>query len=158
MRDWWSKKISGPLMAELNKGTDPRLLARAAAVGAVTAIFPVLGITSFLGVLIGLTLKLNQVALIAVNYLFYPLQWVLIPVYIRLGERIFGLGSIPLDPTVWRTLFNESPRLFFTQFGQSIGAGVLAWLVSAPFLLIALERFVFFPIFKRLERSKPAQP
>ncbi len=140
-------------MAELAKGTDPKRLARAAAVGAVSAVFPVLGVTSFLGALVGLAWKLNQVALIAVNYLFYPLQWILIPVYIRIGEKIFVLESIPLDPIVWKTQFSESPKLFFTHFGQSIGAGVLAWLVTAPIALVILERWVFYPIFKRLERS-----
>jgi uncharacterized protein (DUF2062 family) len=74
----------------------PGLLARALAAGLVCGLFPSLGATTMLCVLVGAVFGLNQIALQTANYLAYPLQLLLLIPFFQGGAALFGI-EVPVD-------------------------------------------------------------
>eukprot|EP01034_Spumella_vulgaris_P003768 gene3768-4823_t len=65
--------VLGPVLAQLRQGITPEKIALTAALGAVIAVFPILGSTTVLCGLVAWGLRLNQPIIQLVNYLCYPL-------------------------------------------------------------------------------------
>jgi uncharacterized protein (DUF2062 family) len=67
--------------------------------GTVIGVFPVLGSTTVLCLLLAMVLRLNLVAIQVLNWVVYPLQIALILPFIQLGQRLFSdaLIEISLD-------------------------------------------------------------
>jgi hypothetical protein len=66
------------------------------------------------------------------NYLFYAPQLALIPVFIRLGEKMAGAKPIQIDLAVMKDLFMQDPGQFLRDFGMAGVHGILAWAVLLP--------------------------
>ena len=95
--------------------------------------------------------ELNQPIIQVVNYLIYPLQLVLILVFVRIGE--FMVRATPVSfsiPELFRK-FHESPREFFRQFGMTGVHGIIGWLLVAPFVAAGL--YFLLPLMKKLARG-----
>jgi uncharacterized protein (DUF2062 family) len=84
LRAFFTDRILKPILDQLKKGADPDRLSLAATMGALIGVIPVLGISTGLGVAVGAILRLNHVVLQAINYLVYPLQLLLFPVFLLL--------------------------------------------------------------------------
>lgn len=157
MKVFLKKRIVDPLKGQLTQGTTPTLLALSCALGVTLGVFPLLGTTTALCLLVGLALKLNQPAIQAVNYLIYPVQIALVAVYVRLGEALFGAQPVPLTPTTLLQEFSAGPSAFLTKYGMAGFYGVTAWAISAPLLIAAL----YFPlkkIFEKMKRTMATRP
>ena len=140
------------ILAQLKQGITPQKISLTLALGMALGIFPILGATTLLCFLFGLWLKLNQPIIQVVNYLIYPLQLVLILVFVRIGE--FMVRATPVSfsiPELFRK-FHESPREFFRQFGMTGVHGIIGWLLVAPFVAAGLY-FLFLPLMKKLARG-----
>ncbi len=74
MRAFFRRRIVEPLLALLKQGLSPERLALSVGFGIMIGIFPMLGSTTFLCILVGFALGLNQPALQIVNHSMYPLQ------------------------------------------------------------------------------------
>ena len=94
---FWRRWIVEPLLAQLRQGITAEKLALTIAIGAMAGTFPVLGSTTILCLSLGAILRLNQPTLQVVNHTCYPLQLLLIPVFIRIGEHMFGAVPIPFS-------------------------------------------------------------
>ena len=74
IRFYFNQKLARPLVGFLKQGITPRKLALTVALGFVIGLFPSLGITSILCILLALILRLNVPAILLINFFAYPLQ------------------------------------------------------------------------------------
>ena len=152
-KSFWRRRVLDVILAQLKQGITPQKISLTLALGMALGIFPILGATTLLCFLFGLWLKLNQPIIQVVNYLIYPLQLVLILVFVRIGE--FMVRATPVSfsiPELFRK-FDESPANFFREFGLTGLHGIIAWLVIAPFFA-ALIYFLLLPPLKKLAVMK----
>jgi uncharacterized protein (DUF2062 family) len=131
-RPLWRTWITDPVLAQLRQGITPEKIGLTIALGAALGIFPVLGSTTLLCAAAGLALRLNQPILQLVNYLVYPLQLAMIPVFIRLGERIYGAPPLPFSISWMMEKFRAAPAHFLREFTMTLAHGITAWLLLAP--------------------------
>ena len=154
-RRFWKLRIVDPLVAQLTQGVTPHHLALSCAMGCTVGIFPVLGSTTLLCFIAGVVLKLNQPALQSVNYLVYPIQLGLFPVFIRMGEKLFGASPITFSPLQLTQEFMRSPMPFLSKYGAAGWHGIVIWMCIAPFLASG----IYFPcssIFKKIIKARHA--
>lgn len=131
MSTFFHTRITDPIKALLQQGLLPQSLALCLASGFVLGFFPVFGITTILCIFVASALKLNQVAIQVANYCGYPLQFILFIPFIRLGELLFGLDRVSIDPLVIFDLAKSDFSLFLELYGTAVSAACAAWLVVA---------------------------
>lgn len=156
-RGFWQRRVVDPIMQQLTQGVTPKRVTFTLGVGTVCSLFPFLGFTSLLNLGVGIALKLNQPILQVLNQLLGPIQLLLILVYVRMGEFIWGATGHQFSITEMVTSFAE---LSFVEFLQTFGwAGIhafSAWILTAP-LLFALVYFPLRPVIERLAQLKPSK-
>ena len=145
--------ILEPIQKQLKQGITPHKLSLTVSIGIAIALFPIIGTTTALCLLLGYALKLNHPILQAINYLLYPLQIALVLVFIRLGEWLFSAPPISLSPLQLKDEFMQDPGEFLRNFGATGFHAVIAWALIAPFFAAAMYA-IFFPIFKRSLKTK----
>jgi len=127
-REYFSRARSW-LLRRCDRETIPATIAT----GVVCGLFPFLGLTTVLTGCVGAVRRMNHVVLQTVNQLLGPLQVVMIPVYVRLGEWIWrepeSIFSIDRMLTVWR---EASIAEFLVEFGWAGIHALTAWIVSMP--------------------------
>jgi uncharacterized protein (DUF2062 family) len=84
------RRIVVPILDLLRQGITPEKIALSIALGITLGVTPVLGSTSLLCFLAAALLGLNLPAIQLVNYFVYPLQFVLLIPFIRMGEWLFA--------------------------------------------------------------------
>lgn len=131
------RRLLAPLAAQLTQGVSPEVLARTLAVGAGCSMFPFLGTTSLLNLVVGLGLRMNQPVLQTLNQVLGPVHLVMIVVYVRVGERLVGAtGSDRFSVVEVVTAFRDlSLGDFFARFGRAGLHALLAWGVTLPLLV-----------------------
>ena len=67
------------------------------AIGIVIGINPLLGSTTLLALALTPVFRLNIVASQLGNHIMYPFEWLLFPVFIRLGILLFRTPGLPLE-------------------------------------------------------------
>lgn len=127
-------------------------MALSGAVGLAVGVFPVLGVTTVVGLIFGFLFRLNHIALQVVNYGAQGLQILMIPVYMRFGDLMFGVEPLSFVPAEMKHDLLKDPKLFWFKFSGSMGRGVVLWLLTLP-VLIAFSYICFLPIFKALRKS-----
>ena len=152
MKNFFKEKLISPLLAQLKQGASPEGLALTCALGASLAIIPVLGSTTLLCLGVGFFLKLNQPALQVVNYLLYPVQLILLPVFLSLGARLTSSEPILFNLKLFSAEFQASPLHFLQKYGMVGLHAVLVWALIAPLL-----SFILYYLFKLLfSKMRPA--
>lgn len=154
---FWRRRVLLPIRSQLTQGASPAALSRAVACGVVCGVFPILGTTGIVATAAGWALRLNQAVIHSLHWLLYPLHLLLIPVYIRAGERLFGAEPIPFSIPEALKLFLRSPSAFFGEFGMSCVHCIAAWAVSSPPIAILVACSVH-PLIRRLASQLPAAP
>ncbi len=146
---FWQRRVLAPIRTLLTQGVAPDQIAATLGVGAACALFPFLGATSLLNLVVGLALRMNQPILQALNQLLGPLQLVLILVYVRAGEVLWGsTGQKFTIAEMIRAFREQSFGDFLQQFGWAGIHALTAWAVSAP-LIVVLVYFAFRPMLRR---------
>jgi len=92
----FQRRVITPLIDLLRVGCSPRRLAWSLAFGIVIGINPLLGSTTIVSLVLACILRLNLVASQIANHVVYPLQLALFLLFIKLGDRIFHTGKLPL--------------------------------------------------------------
>ena len=126
----------------LRQGISPRRLALTLALGFVVGCIPVVGLPTALCALIALAFRLNQPAIQAANYLAMPFQVALIVPLVRLGEKLFPIGTreglnvaaLTHSPA---QMLTHSPRVAL-QVGGMAGQALFAWLLLAVPVVVLL--------------------
>jgi hypothetical protein len=155
--DLFKTKVVKPLKDQLTQGADPRGLAQSAAVGAIMGIIPYLGISTGICLVIAAKWKLNQVVVQVFNYIVYPLQFLLIPVFMSLGAKLTGAPAILFDVSFVVAQAKIYPGAVLEEYGIIWLKAGIPWLLSAPvlyFMLVPIGEFVFARILRK--KSTPA--
>jgi uncharacterized protein (DUF2062 family) len=148
MGGWFKRKAVDPLLDLLKQGLSPGKLAQCVAFGVAIAVFPALGTTTVIAAGAALAFRLNMVAIQTVNYLAYPLQFVLLLPFFRAGEWLFGAEPLSLGVADVATLVGEHPLDAIGQLWTVTWHAAVAWgalsVVVVPLLTLALT-----PVFKK---------
>lgn len=91
------RRLYDPLLQLLRFGATPDRLAWSIAAGLVIGVNPLLGSTTLLALAAASLLRLNLVASQLGNHVVYPLELLLFPVFIRLGNALFRTPGLPLS-------------------------------------------------------------
>ena len=130
----WKRWVVKPVMAQLTQGTEPRQIAKAAAVGVTFGVFPLLGTTFLMTMLVGVPMRLNQVILNLARELVYPLHLASVLLFIKAGEWLFSVPPTRLSISLLIERFEAGPGKFFADFGMLAVYGVCVWALIAPVL------------------------
>jgi uncharacterized protein (DUF2062 family) len=149
---WWRRWLVAPVVAQLTGGASLDRVAWTIALGMVVGIFPIMGTTTLVCLIVGWPLRLNQPVLHVFRVVVYPLHLALILVFIRMGERLYGVPLISLSIPELVAKFKEAPMNFVREFGMAACHGVSAWLLIAP-LAAWLIKLAAMPILRRLSAS-----
>jgi uncharacterized protein (DUF2062 family) len=86
-----------PVMGLLRRGADPDMLAWSLALGVVVGVNPLLGSTTLVVLALAAVFRLNIVASQVGNHAVYPLEILLFPVFIKVGDLVFRTEKLPLE-------------------------------------------------------------
>lgn len=154
-QSFWQRRLVGPIKQQLTQGVTPRKIAATLGVGTVCSLFPFLGFTSLLNLGVGIVWRLNQPILQVLNQLLGPVQLIMILVYVKGGEIVWGATGDPFSVTEMLTSFAELSLLeFLAKFGWAGVHAFTAWILTAP-LLFAVVTFSLRPVITRLARLRP---
>ena len=140
-------------MAQLTQGLTPEKIALTIAVGSSIAMFPLLGTTTLMCLLVGVFMKLNQPIIQAVNYACTPIHIPFIYYSFKWGEKLFGVAHSRLEMKVMRRLFAEDPIQFARDYGQAAFHAVVVWAILVPFWGVAIY-YIARPILREIARVK----
>jgi uncharacterized protein (DUF2062 family) len=152
-RTFWQRRVIDPVVAQLTQGITPEKIALTIAVGSALALFPILGTTTLLCFVAGITLRLNQPIIQAVNALCTPLHIPLIYAFVRAGEWLFAAPHHPLKIRLLANLVWEEPARFLHEFGLTGFHAIVVWAFFAPFWVTILYS-VSLPILREIVRVK----
>ena len=154
MNRWVRRRVADPLLLLLRQGVTPRKLAQCVALGSMIGIFPAIGATTVLAAGAAIAFRLNMVAMQAVNYLVYPLQFLCLIPWFRAGEWLFGAERLSLSLGDIVTLVRETPvaaigRLWTVTWHAGV-AWLLVTMLAVPLMTLALT-----PVFRRFAPESP---
>lgn len=152
MRAFLTRRLLEPIKRLLFQGITPEKVALSLALGAVLAIFPVLGSTTLLCALAAVVLRLNLPALQLVNYLMYPLQLALVVPFMRTGARLFRTPQLSLSLAQMLAMFRHDWSHTLGLLWVSALQAIVVWTLCAP-IVAALLYFALLPLLVRLARS-----
>ena len=140
---FWQRRIVQPVLLLLKQGLTPEKLALTIALGVTLGTIPILGSTSIACAAAAAMLGLNQAAIQGVNYLVYPLQFVLLIPFLRLGSILFGDGGFHLGLNDIKTLAQagllNAIGTLWTVTLHGLAAWVLISIPAAAFLYFTLR-------------------
>lgn len=131
--------------------TDPQRAALSVAFGTVAGLIPAIGVATPLSILIGVVLRLNHIIVQGVQWLLWPLQLILIPVFISAGKWLF-LPHISSAPVYIREAASQGFFQALRSSGELLLSGIALWLI-ASILLGPLIYFLVFQILSRADKS-----
>jgi uncharacterized protein (DUF2062 family) len=157
MRRFWRQRVSGPVMALLQQGLTPEGISLSLAFGVAAGLFPVIGATTFMGLAMGVVLRLNQPALQLANWLAYPLQLAMIIPLVRLGEWLSGAPPVSFSVIQVVADTTSDPLGAVERFGMTGLHGILGWVAVAPIVVLGLYRALL-PVLRGLQaRLRPSE-
>jgi uncharacterized protein (DUF2062 family) len=136
------RKITDPLAAFFKAGVSAKKMALGIAMGFTLGIFPVIGLTTLLGVLAAFLFRLNLPIIQLANYLVYPLQIaLLIPTY-HLGALVFGVEPLPISATELIYMFETDLWGTFGQLGGATVRAIAVWVLLCPLAVLVLYMLI----------------
>ena len=149
---FWKRRFLTPIGSQLQQDTSPRKISQSMACGAAIGILPVLGTTTALCGIAAVALRLNHIAIQAINWLVYPLQIVLFIPFLHAGNILFGLPPVSLSLTEITAAFEANFFAAFIELGWLALRGVAAWAaIMIPFIFLASR--LMRPLVRRLAMS-----
>jgi uncharacterized protein (DUF2062 family) len=140
-------------VAQLTQGITPEKLALTVAVGGACALFPILGTTTILCLIVAVALRLNQPIVQLLNQAFWPLHVPAIYGCVRLGEVIYGVPHASFQLRRMHDLLWHAPAHFFRDYGALALYAVTAWAVLAPAFVIVVYSTML-PLTRAIARIK----
>jgi uncharacterized protein (DUF2062 family) len=138
-----------PFIQLLRQGVSPEKIALTIALGIILGVTPVLGSTMLLCTLAAVVLRLNLAAIQLVNGVVYPLQFILLIPFYRLGAWMFGADASTISPSGVTALIRESVGNAIRTLWVVTMHALLAWLVLGM-VALAILYAVLVPLVRRL--------
>src|ERR1700679_3218022 len=124
-------------------GADPNKLAWSLALGVVVGVNPLLGSTTLVALALASVFRLNIVASQGGNHAVYPLGWLLFPVFIKLGDVVFGADKLPLEGhELWYAVKHHpwhTTRLLWRWEWHALVVWAIFAVVAMPAITMAIE-------------------
>lgn len=123
--------IKFKIIALFKQGLSAKEVAQSILVAALISIIPILGVSTFLISILSIKWKLNLPIMIALSYVMWPVQIVLIIPFISIGAAVFGVAQsehsideivLSFQNSFFKTLSNLSFELL---------CGFGGWLLTA---------------------------
>ncbi|PTY01145.1 DUF2062 domain-containing protein [Opitutus sp. ER46] len=152
-RNFWRRRVTDPVVAQLTQGLTPHKIALTIAVGSALALFPILGTTTLLCLIVGVVLKLNQPIMQAINYACTPLHLPFIFYSFRWGHRLFDDPDTPLRFKPMLALLRASPVDFLERYGLAALHAIIVWAVLVPVWIVVVY-YVMRPILRSVDRLR----
>ena len=150
---FWQRRVIDPIAQQLTQGLTPEKIALTLAVGSAFALFPILGTTTLLCLLMGILLRLNQPIIQIVNALFTPLHIPVIFLMVRFGNFLFRVPYAHVGIRLMNQMFWEDPKEFFERFGITALHAIAGWGLIAPFWMAAVY-LIALPVLREALRRK----
>lgn len=115
--------------------------------------FPILGTTTLICLLVGVLMKLNQPIIQAVNYACTPIHLPFIYYAFRWGDRLFGNAHQGLKFGAMMKMLRDHPIDFVTTYSVTAMHAIVVWAVLVPFWLAAIY-YITLPIMRGVERVR----
>ena len=123
--------------ALFKQGLSPIELTQSILVAALFSIIPILGVTTILLTAFSLKRKLNLPIMIAISYLAWPLQILLIIPFINIGEYIFSVPQTHHSVEEIIASFQESFFGTLSHLSFELICGFGGWMLTAvPFFTV----------------------
>lgn len=132
------KALKSIITGLFTQGLSPKKLSQSIIVSGLISTIPILGISTFLITTVALKTKLNLPIMIALSYILWPIQILLIIPFIRMGEFIF---SVPSNPHTVEEIINSFQNSFFQTLSHlsfELLCGFGGWLFTAVPLAILI--------------------
>lgn len=152
IKSLFRKRLIEPIKKQMRQGATVEGMALTASFGVSIAIFPILGSTTLLCLIAGIIFKLNQPVLHAINYILYPVQIILIPIFLKLGALLTDSPPIIFDPQLIIQEFTSDIGLFLKKYGMAGLHGILVWSIIAP-ILTWISYQIFISIFRKWRKN-----
>ncbi len=150
LRDWSTFFALLLTEQQLKQGVTPHGLALTCGFALCFSVIPVLGTSTLLCFIFATIFRLNQPLIQLLNYIFYPLQFILLPLFFLFGEAISNSPHISINPEKMLLLAKEDWHTFLLQYGLAGWHAFLAWLLVLP-IMLAVIYFSTRPIFAKIK-------
>lgn len=133
------KRLSENVQLALKRGVSKKKIVLSVAIGFIGGIFPVLGTTTVLCVILSLIGKANWAITQLVNWLVYPLQLFFIIPFMRFGVLIFSGDQYSGSLKEISEAFSNGFIFGLKHFGIVYLHAVLLWcIIAVPVFLLVL--------------------
>ncbi len=146
-QDFWQKLLQ-PVLHELSKGRTVPELALAITLGTAWGMFPVIGTSTVILLLLTSLLRLNHPAVQLFNYLLYPLQILLLIPFVKIGYMLSPEKFPGVTIETVREIFDESWSDAVISLADILLHGILGW-----FVVVIPLSFVIYVSFKGILRK-----
>ena len=141
-----------PLLGFLKQGMSPEKLALTVCFGFIWGIFPILGTSTILCIVTAFVFRLNHAAIQIVNYVVYPLQFILLIPFLQGGVWLSGSTVLEYDIDELIGLFTNNLLGAISELGSVLVFGIVAWMIfSIPLFLIAY--YILLRLFRKITAS-----
>ena len=136
-KNWNIRALKSKTVALFKQGLSPKELTQSILVSALISIIPIVGVTTVLLTILSLKRKLNLPIMIAISYLAWPLQILMIIPFINIGEFIFSIPQSHHSAQEIIASFQESFFGTLSQLSFELLCGFGGWLLTAvPFFTL----------------------
>ena len=130
-------------MGLLRMGADPDKLAWSLALGVVVGVNPLLGSTTVVALGLASAFRLNIVASQVGNHAMYPVEILMFPVFIKLGDLLFGTQKLPLEGgALWHAAKDhpwDTTRLLWSWEWHALVVWAMFAAVAMPAIALGIE-------------------
>jgi len=149
---WIRRRVIVPILELLKQGVTPERLALSIAIGTVLGISPILGLTTWLALLICYFFRLNPVAMQLMNYVMYPFQILLLLPFIHAGEKLFHEPHLRITVAQIQQLLHSDIAFALKLLWTAIWHAMTVWALVAPIIVFSLY-MVLTPILRHAVRT-----
>ena len=122
-------KLTRLILGLLKQGITPHKIALTVALGVVLGVMPLIGASTTLCAVVALALGLNLPLIQLINYLVYPLQFVLLIPFVQTGQWLFREPPLPFSLTdIKHKIESGLWKAIVDLWGYTLH-GLVAWLI-----------------------------
>jgi uncharacterized protein (DUF2062 family) len=123
--------LRNKIIALFKQGLTPKELTQSIIISLMMSLIPILGISTFVLTTLSLRSKLNLPIMIALSYLMWPIQILLIIPFIRVGEFVFSVHTKNHSLEEIITSFQTSFFKTLSHLSFELLCGFGGWLFTA---------------------------
>ncbi|GAB3166181.1 DUF2062 domain-containing protein [Telluribacter humicola] len=135
----WLHKQFTKWKSFLTKDTSINQLSWSITLSILVGVFPLIGTNNLLIALLAMKFRLNMALMFAISYALYPVQILLLVPYLRIGEKVLGVGATPLSWQELKVSFGLGVLPMVNKFGSALLVSTVGWLLTSLLVLSALN-------------------